>query len=128
MFEEFIGETKSNIKTLFKSDDEIKDRIDKLEDGQKQLDKITYILESQQELNEKQTNTLSNINENLIKLNSTVNTLESSVGDLSSRVVSLEETGKFDFSKFSREFFYKVLPTALGTLLVAWLLWKFGIK
>jgi predicted nuclease with TOPRIM domain len=128
--EEFVGETKANIKTLFKQDEELKEKTEKLEEGQKQLDKLTYILELQQGLNKEQTHTLNNINDNLVKLNGTVKTLENSVGNLSGRVVSLEESGKIDTREIKKELIYKVLPGAiigLGVgLLVAFLANKLG--
>lgn len=125
-----MGSVKENIKTLFKQDEELKDKTEKLEEGQKQLDKLTYILELQQGLNKEQTHTLNNINDNLVKLNGTVKTLETSVSDLSGRVVNLEEDGKIDTRVIKKELIYKILPSSiigLGVgLLVAFLANKLG--
>lgn len=128
MNEEFIGETRANIKTLFKKTDEIESKIIKLEDGHKELMKISTILEMQQQLNKEQSKTLFYINENLIHLNETVKNLGDEVSNLNNRVEKLEDTGKFDIKEFNKELFYKVLPSVLGGLLLGYLGLKFGLK
>lgn len=123
--DEFVGEAKANIRTLFKQDEDMRHELDKLNENQQGLKEITIILKLQQQQYADQHELLGSMHSNLIELNGTVRTLQTDMDNVKNQVVNIQESSKFDMRKFMKEFTYKVLPTALGTLLVAWILWKF---
>ncbi|AZV43748.1 hypothetical protein BAOM_3139 [Peribacillus asahii] len=116
----------------------------KVENHSKQLDiqatkndlqvEMNTLLKMQIESNEKQNvqmekfaETLDRVDENLTNLNVSQQRLQSEVIQIGNRVEDIEkkaDESKIDFAKL----FKHILWTGLPTLIVAYLLYKFGIK
>jgi hypothetical protein len=122
---EFVGEMKSSVKTIF-------NRLDKLEKDNESLKEITTILKVQQIQYSEQHELLTSMHENLVEINSTVKEQGKQIGELGNRVGHLEDDTKIDTRKIKKEIIYKILPSSiigLGFgLLVAYLVWQFGWK
>lgn len=113
---------------------ELKNRVLKLEESQKELVKISTILELYQEDSRKRdkilqqhTNTLVQINNSLSNMNHTVSGLDVRLNSLENSFNKLDENTKIDIQEHIKRFLIIGLPYIGGTLLVAYLLYLFGL-
>lgn len=103
-------------------------RIDTLEDTIKMLPKMQTLLEITIETNKKQTDTLSSINCNLTKLNNNYDNLTHRIGAIEDDIRDNRKDSSINVNKLTTDTIYKLLPSILGGLILAWMLIQFGLK
>lgn len=135
---ERVGILENQIKTHDK-------RIQKVEDKNDAITRLTILYENQEQKNEERerrqderdrkqqeqldkfADTIEKVNDNLTSLNTTQQHLQSEVGQIGDRVEEIEKKAdekKIDPSKVFKEIIYKVIPS----FILAYLLFKFGLK
>ncbi len=121
------SEIVAKISTLTQENKEQNKRLDKLEDKAESIPRLEVLMQMVVDTNEKQSNTLDMINQNLTGLNGEMKNLSSQVSTLGGRVEKLEETEteKKEFlPKLVKQTIFVVVP---GLVLAALALY-FGLK
>jgi chromosome segregation ATPase len=116
-----IASLREQMKTALK-------RIDTLEDSVKTLPRIATLLEVTIETNKKQSDTLDNINANLTKLNNSYDNLTGRIGTIEDDVKTSKNNSSINLNKLATETVFKIVPSILGGLVLAWFLIQFGMK
>ncbi|KAA6452731.1 hypothetical protein [Bacillus swezeyi] len=107
------------------------ERISNLEARTEDMSRLTTLMEQQIEINKDTQNQSREQFITLTEMNNSLKNLSKSYEKLDNRVGILEQSDtnrKIDPSQFSKDLFYKVLPTIIATLIGTWLLIQFGLK
>jgi TolA-binding protein len=91
----------------------LKERVDKLEENNKEITKLSTLMEIQIEMNKQQSETLSKINDNLTSLNNVTGNLDRRIGDLEVGFTQEKERNKIDLRDVGKNI---VIGLAMGTL------------
>ncbi len=116
-----IASLREQVKTALK-------RIDALEESVKVMPRIETLLEIAIETNKKQSDTLNNINANLTKLNNNYDTLTLRIGTIEDDVKNTRNYSSININKLTTETIFKIVPSIIGGIVLAWLLLEFGLK
>ncbi|MBU8573797.1 hypothetical protein CEY02_19865 [Bacillus pumilus] len=106
-------------------------QIVKLEDKTNTLNRIEMICEQQLEFNKESQKQSKELTSTLIEMSNNLKNLNKSYEKLDTRVETLERsdsTRKIDPSQFTKDIFYKILPSVATTIIGAYLLYHFGIN
>lgn len=106
-------------------------QIVKLEDKTNTLNRIEMICEQQLEFNKESQKQSKELTSTLIEMSNNLKNLNKSYEKLDTRVETLERsdsTRKIDPSQFTKDIFYKILPSVVATIIGAYLLYHFGIN
>lgn len=103
-------------------------RIDSLEENVKMIPKMQTLLEITIETNKKQTDTLDNINSNLTKLNNNYDNLTHRIGAIEEDNRDSRKYSSININKLATATIYKIIPSILGGLILAWLIIQFRMK
>lgn len=106
-------------------------QIIKLEDKTNTLNRIEMICEQQLEFNKESQKQSKELTSTLIEMSNNLKNLNKSYEKLDTRVETLERsdsTRKIDPSQFTKDIFYKILPSVATTIIGAYLLYHFGIN
>lgn len=103
-------------------------RIDALEENIKTIPKMQTLLEISIETNKKQTDTLDNINSNLTKLNNNYDNLTHRIGAIEDDIRDNRKDSSINVNKLTTDTIYKIIPSVIGGLILAWLFIQFKLK
>jgi chromosome segregation ATPase len=103
-------------------------RIEVLEENVKMIPKIETLLEITIETNKKQSDTLSSINSNLTRLNNNHDNLSHRIGTIEDEIKNTRNNSTININKLATETIFKIVPSILGGLVLAWLFIQFGLK
>ncbi|WP_226035583.1 hypothetical protein [Aquibacillus saliphilus] len=103
-------------------------RIESVEIDNKTLTRLTTLLEEQMknsnQKDDKHSKVLEKINDNLTNLNSRFELVEKRVGYLEKK----RNEALIDLGQLGKTIIFKVIPTVIAALLVAWLVYTLGWK
>lgn len=103
-------------------------RIEVLEETVKMIPKIETLLEVTIETNKKQSDTLSNINTNLAKLNNNYDNLTNKIGTIETDIKTNRADSTININALAKDAIFKIIPSVMGGLILAWLYIQFGMK
>lgn len=103
-------------------------RIEILEENVKMIPKIETLLEITIETNKKQSDTLSNINTNLAKLNNNYDNLTDKIDTIEGDIKTNRADSTISLNALAKDTLFKIVPSIIGGLILAWLFIQFGLK
>ena len=118
---EDVAALKEQVKSTLK-------RVDDLEKSVKILPRMETLMEINIETNKKQSDTLNNINSNLTKLNNSYDYLTTRIGTIEDDVKTSRKNSSIDVNRLTTETVFKIIPSILGGLILAWLIFQLKLK
>lgn len=103
-------------------------RIDDLEEKTKELPKLEVMMNMVIETNKDLKETLKSIDDNLDGLNNNYDNLNTRLGVLESDISEVKNDNKIDLPKLKKDIIMKVIPSLIGGVILAWLLFTFNLK
>lgn len=96
----------------------IERRLDRLEENNRELIRLTTLMEQEVKLNRKQSETLEKMNDNLTNLNNRFPSLEVKVDELENKFEKMEENGSLSFDDIMKKGFWIIFVALLTAVLV----------